>query len=157
MLNIDIPGRENPLNLNHLVLDYNGTIALDGTPLPGFGSRTAALGQTMSIHVLTADTHGTATAMLRMFGIQACVIGSYRQDEQKLEFIRKLGPENCACIGNGRNDLLMLEAAALGIAVIQSEGAYASLVAAADIVCTSVLDALDLFLHPLRLVATLRL
>ena len=33
MLNIEIPGRE-PLALCHLVLDYNGTIAVDGKLLP---------------------------------------------------------------------------------------------------------------------------
>ncbi|MEG0780316.1 MAG: ATPase P, partial [Oscillospiraceae bacterium] len=30
MLTIQIPGRETPLTLAHVVLDYNGTLAKDG-------------------------------------------------------------------------------------------------------------------------------
>jgi soluble P-type ATPase len=59
-------------------------------------------------------------------------------------------------VGNGRNDRLMLEAAALGLAVILGEGASSATLAAADAVCLSIADALDLLIHPLRLTATLR-
>jgi soluble P-type ATPase len=50
----------------------------------------------------------------------------------------------------------MLKEAALGIGVIQAEGAAVEAILAADLVTTSVLDALDLLIHPLRLTATLR-
>jgi soluble P-type ATPase len=50
----------------------------------------------------------------------------------------------------------MLEESILGIAVIQKEGASAKTVAAADIVVTSITDALELVLNPLRIAATLR-
>jgi soluble P-type ATPase len=60
------------------------------------------------------------------------------------------------CIGNGHNDRLMLQAAALGIAVLQTEGAAMAAVIAADILAPGIADALDLLLHPLRLAATLR-
>ena len=50
----------------------------------------------------------------------------------------------------------MLQAAALGIAVIGPECAAAEALAAADIVAPNILAALDLLLNPLRLVATLR-
>jgi len=46
----------------------------------------------------------------------------------------------------GANDEAMLRLAMLGIAVIGSEGAATSAVLAADIVCGSILDALDLLL-----------
>ncbi len=59
-------------------------------------------------------------------------------------------------IGNGRNDRMMLDAAALGIAVCGAEGAAAETLEAADIVVGRIVDALDLLLHPKRLVATLR-
>jgi soluble P-type ATPase len=59
-------------------------------------------------------------------------------------------------LGNGRNDRLMLQAAALGIALIQREGAAAQTLTSADLVCTSVLDALALLTTPKRLTATLR-
>jgi soluble P-type ATPase len=50
----------------------------------------------------------------------------------------------------------MLRSAALGIAVIQREGAAAAALLEADVVVTDVRDALDLLLNPLRLVAGLR-
>jgi soluble P-type ATPase len=59
-------------------------------------------------------------------------------------------------IGNGRNDQLMLKASALGIAVILAEGIAAETLLASDVVCTSIIDALDLLRNPLRLTATLR-
>ena len=37
--------------------------------------------------------------------------------------MERLGAANVVCIGNGRNDCLMLAAAALGIVVAQEEGA----------------------------------
>ena len=74
----------------------------------------------------------------------------------KLKYVEQLGPDVTVSIGNGRNDRLMLEAAALGIAVVQEEGAAVQAVTAAVVVAPNILAALDLLLHPLRLVATLR-
>jgi soluble P-type ATPase len=71
-------------------------------------------------------------------------------------YVRRLGAGRTACIGNGRNDRLMLRAAALGIAVILAEGASAETVRAADIVVGDIGHALDLLLEPTRLLATLR-
>jgi len=59
-------------------------------------------------------------------------------------------------LGNGRNDRLMLREAALGIALIQREGGAAETIASADLLSTSVIEALDLLLHPQRLIASLR-
>jgi len=50
----------------------------------------------------------------------------------------------------------MLEAAALGIAVLGSEGMAVASLTAADVVVGSIQDALDILLNAQRLVATLR-
>jgi soluble P-type ATPase len=50
----------------------------------------------------------------------------------------------------------MLHEAALGICVLGPEGMAVEALMAADVVAPSVLDALDLLYHPLRLMATLR-
>jgi soluble P-type ATPase len=42
------------------------------------------------------------------------------------------------------------------VAVLGQEGAAAAALSAADVVCASILDGLDLLAHPLRLTATLR-
>jgi hypothetical protein len=53
------------LSLEHLVLDYNGTLAVDGKLLPGVKARLARLSGMLRIHVVTADTFGKARAGLR--------------------------------------------------------------------------------------------
>ncbi len=155
MITIDIPGH-GPLRLSDLVLDYNGTIALDGKLMGGVRERLQALSGSLAVHVLTADTFGSAREELCGVSCRLSVIPRENQAHAKLEYVRQLECEGCVCIGNGRNDALMLKEAALGIAVIQAEGASVEAVMAADVVTPRILDALDLLIHPLRLTATLR-
>lgn len=155
MLEIDIPGYKK-LVLKHLVLDFNGTLACDGAMLPGVADRLNALSAHLNVVVLTADTFGKAAAELTDVTCELTVLPLAGQDTGKLAVVETLGPEQTVCIGNGRNDNLMLRAAGLGIAVILEEGAARVTLAAADVVCTGIVSALDLLRHPLRLVATLR-
>lgn len=155
MIEVNIPGR-GVLRIEHLVLDYNGTLAVDGELVPGVGERLTALAGQLQVHVLTADTFGRATDRLAGLPCELTVLAPGAQDRAKLEAVQRLGPQRAACIGNGRNDQLMLEQAALGIAVILAEGAAVETLLRADLVCTSILDALDLLRSPLRLAATLR-
>ncbi|SMP74175.1 Soluble P-type ATPase [Desulfonatronum zhilinae] len=155
MLTIDIPGWTS-LTLEHLVLDFNGTLARDGKLLPGVRERLNNLGPALEIHVLTADTFGSVQDQMRGIACAVSVIPASEQARAKAAYLEKLGPSGCVAVGNGRNDVLMLEAAALGIALLQEEGAAPQTLAAADVVCRSVCDALDLLTHPLRLSATLR-
>jgi soluble P-type ATPase len=57
MIEITIPGR-GKLILEHLVLDVNGTLVLDGVLLEGVVRRIGSLRNRLEIHLLTADTHG---------------------------------------------------------------------------------------------------
>ncbi len=155
MLRIDIPGFKK-LQLSHLVLDYNGTIACDGELLPGVKEGLIALADEIGIHVLTADTFGRAHSFLEGIPCEFSLIGKENQDIGKLEYIRGLGAGQTVCIGNGRNDHLMLKEAALGIAVILEEGAAGQTLVSANVVCASIVSALDLLRNPLRLTATLR-
>jgi soluble P-type ATPase len=155
MISIDIPGFGR-LAIDHLVLDYNGTLALDGVLVPGVGDLLNSLARELTVHVVTADTFGKAAAGLSGTDCRLTILDSGHQDQAKVEFVSQLGAEQTASIGNGRNDALMLEKSALGIAVILGEGASAESVNAADIVCTDICAALELLMHPLRLTATLR-
>ena len=155
MLDIQIPGHDD-LHVEHLVLDYNGTLAVDGEMLPGVRDSLVALSGDLKIHVLTADTFGKAQSGLKDTPGELVILPVDRQDEGKREFVQQLGAERTVAIGNGRNDRLMLKAAALGIAVIQREGAAAETLNAADVICPDILSALQLLTNPLRLVATLR-
>ena len=156
MIEIGIPNR-GTLRLAHLVLDVNGTIALDGSLLPGVAERLASLGRSLEIHLLTADTHGRQAEIDRALGIRAVRLAADRdQVEQKAAHVRRLGAGSVAAIGNGANDAGMLREAALGIAVVGGEGAAGAAIREADVVVLDILAALDLLLYPRRLIATLR-
>jgi soluble P-type ATPase len=74
----------------------------------------------------------------------------------KAEAARKYDLQKTATIGNGRIDLELFRVVELGILTLQAEGACTETLLESDIVVNSVLDALDLFLKPQRLMATLR-
>lgn len=63
MLEVVIPGFGS-LRLRHLVLDCNGTLAVDGSMLPGVRRRLRALSRPFDIHVVTADTFSAARVVL---------------------------------------------------------------------------------------------
>jgi soluble P-type ATPase len=155
MLELHIPGFKD-LRLEHLVLDYNGTLACDGRPLEGVRERLAALAADLAIHILTADTFGTVQGQVAGWPCKVKVISRDREAEAKAGYIQGLGAEGTVTVGNGRNDRLMLKDAALGIAVVQTEGAAREALLAADLVIPGIVEALDLLLQPQRLKATLR-
>ncbi|SDT96827.1 Soluble P-type ATPase [Verrucomicrobium sp. GAS474] len=155
MIRLDIPGFRR-LALDHLVLDYNGTLAVDGVLIDGVAEALRDLSATLSIRVLTADTFGLAAQQLEGLPVTLDILPLENQQEAKWERLIGYGGLNCVAIGNGRNDQKMLRAAGIGIALIQREGGAAETVAAAHLVSTSILDALDLLGNPKRLIATLR-
>ncbi len=155
MLTVTIPGSA-VLHLQHLVLDFNGTLACDGQLLEDVPERLQRLAEQLRIHVITGDTFGTARVALDGLPCQLVILESAGQSEAKRDCVQRLGADAVACIGNGRNDRLMTQAAALSIAVMQAEGASPQTLIVADVVVRHVHEALDLLLHPLRLVATLR-
>ena len=156
MLAIDIPGR-GTYELARLVLDVNGTIAEDGDLIAGVRERLARLRRDLEVTLVTADTHGRQLAIDRELELEA-IRTEYGKPEawQKAELVRRLGSDAAVVIGNGANDALMLREAAIGIAVVGPEGASTAAVQHADLLTTSILDALDLLLNPRRLTATLR-
>lgn len=155
MISIDIPGFRS-LDLAHLVMDYNGTLAVDGKLLPGVADLLRNLATNIAIHIITADTFGLVMEQLEGLPVEIIITPVIDQSEAKLRFISDLDADNVVAIGNGRNDRKMLNAAALGITVIQTEGSAVETLADADVVCLSILDALDLLTNPKRLIATLR-
>lgn len=152
---LHIPGWKK-LEISYLVFDYNGTLAIDGKLLPEMSQKLKQLAGLFEIHVVTADTFGMAAEQLKDLPCRLKILPVENQAEAKRNYVETLGAAQTAAIGNGRNDRLMLETAALGIALVQAEGAAVATVNNADVVCTRATDALDLFLHPKRLTATLR-
>ncbi|MDX1614246.1 MAG: hypothetical protein R3300_08040 [Candidatus Promineifilaceae bacterium] len=155
MIEIDIPG-EQTITIEHVVMDYNGTLAQDGQLIEGLVTLFYQLAPTVTLHVVTSDTFGQAAQQLLGLPCQVRVLEGDHADVAKLEYARSLGLENVCAMGNGRNDRLMIQQAELGIVVIQREGAAWDAVEYADVICTSTADALALLANPRRLVATLR-
>jgi soluble P-type ATPase len=155
MIEVTIPGY-GEIALANMVLDYNGTLAVDGILVPGVAQCLGTLAEHLKIHVVTADTFGLAQAHLKDLPCELTILPAGDQDVAKMDFVNRLGPEETICIGNGRNDRKMLEAAALGIAILLDEGAAVETIQAADVLCRDIVSALELLNHPLRLTATLR-
>jgi len=143
------------LEIGHLVLDLNGTLAVDGLVAKTVVERLQALGRIVQVHVVTADTFGTA-AKLHGLGAHVRVLEPGDQVEAKAALVRTLGAAHTMAVGNGANDEGMVREAAVGIAIIGREGAYARTILAADVVVGRIEDAFDLLLTPKRLIATLR-
>jgi soluble P-type ATPase len=154
-LDLPIPGFGS-LHLKYLVMDYNGTLAVDGELINGVKDALIKLSSHLELHVLTADTFGKAASGLSGIPCTLTVLPKDDQQTGKFNYIKNLGADRVVSIGNGRNDQRMLKESALGIAVILGEGASTEALLSANIVCTSILSALELLSNPLRLTATLR-
>ncbi|HZS01330.1 MAG TPA: HAD hydrolase family protein [Chloroflexota bacterium] len=154
-LTLEVPGWAT-LELAHLVLDVNGTIALDGALLAGVGDRLVGLQRQLTVHLVSADTQGRLDAVAAELGLRAQRLTQGLEAEQKARFVQSIGATQVVAVGNGANDVAMLQAAALGIAVLGPEGMATAALTAADVLVASIHDALDLLTQPRRLVATLR-
>lgn len=156
MLEVDVPGYGS-LRLAHVALDVNGTLALDGALLPGVAERLAALRSLLTLHLITADTHGRQAAIDAELGLVAVRTRPGEPEaEQKAAYLRDLGADRVVAIGNGANDALMFRQARLAIAVLGSEGLATAALREADIVVPEIGAALNLLLNTKRLIATLR-
>jgi P-type E1-E2 ATPase len=155
MIKFTIPGRGD-YELEHLVMDVNGTLAIDGQLMAGVAEKITALRDKLTIHLLTADTHGKQAVIDHQLGLTAVRIAPGGESIQKAEYIRKLGCEKVTAIGQGANDAEMLETAHLGICVMSVEGTAKETLFAADLIAPDILSALELFEKPLRIVASLR-
>lgn len=155
MIEIQAPGR-GTYRLEHLVLDVNGTMAVDGQLIAGVTPRLVELRRLLEVHMLTADTRGRQQAIDTQLGMEAVRIQPKDEVTQKASYVQELGSEAVCAIGNGANDAGMLRIAQLAIAVLGEEGLAVETLNAADVVVSHINTALDLLLNPLRLVATLR-
>jgi P-type E1-E2 ATPase len=155
MIEINIPGR-GLLQLEHLVSDVNGTLAVDGVLMDGLANRIASVRDQLTVHLLTADTHGKQVSIDQQLNLTATRLTGGNEQEQKRAYVQKLGSGKVIALGQGANDAAMLKEAALGICVMSQEGAAIETLLSADIVVPDIFTAFDLLDKPLRIVATLR-
>ena len=155
MIELNIPGM-GTFQLDHLVCDVNGTLAVDGKLIEGVAQRLSNLRDRLAVHLVTADTHGRQQEIDQELSLTAVRLQPGGEAEQKAAYVTRLGAERVIAIGQGANDALMLQTAALGICILSQEGTAIASLQAADLVTTNILSAFDLIENPIRIVATLR-
>jgi P-type E1-E2 ATPase len=155
MIELTIPGR-GVLKLEHLVMDVNGTLSIDGQLIEGVAKRIAALRDRLTIHLLTADTHGHQAIIDQQLGLTAVKVTPGNEALQKAEYVSKLASKNVVAIGQGANDAEMLKESRLGICVMSQEGVAKEALLAADLIVPNIIAAFELLEKPLRIVASMR-
>lgn len=155
MIELNIPGR-GIIQLQHLVCDVNGTLAVDGQLAEGVARSLRTLQDRLNVHLLTADTHGRQHLIDQQLNIQAVRVQPGGESAQKADYLRGLDAGCVAAIGQGANDEAMLKTAALGICVLSMEGVAVETLLAADLLVPDVVAALELLVKPLRIAASLR-
>ncbi len=148
-----LPG-ESPLTINTIILDLNGSLSVAGAIPEGVLSRLEQLqDKGFKLVLFTGNTRGDADMIAGNLGIPWKLA---KDGEDKKRLAEELDPKTCAAIGNGRIDLELMKTVQLGVVTLQAEGVYTDTLLAAKIVVPAIVDALDLFLEPERLIATLR-
>lgn len=152
-MNISIPGYA-PFDIETIILDLNGTLAIDGKLIEGVKERIAALRErAIRLFLFSGDTQGNAADIARELQLEFRVT---KDAIAKAEEAKKLKPKTAATIGNGRIDVELFKAVRLRILTLQAEGVHPEALLNADVIVPSINDALDLFLKPKRLIATMR-
>jgi soluble P-type ATPase len=158
-LHIQIPGF-GERKIHTIISDFSGTLSRGGKVVPEVREKLIQLAEWVDIHVLSADTFGTATQQLEGVPVILRILEQGREHEQKAVYASRHRPENVCALGNGNNDRLLLvrvkEAGGLSIAVDNGEGCAVETLLQGHVMIHGAANALDLLLEPLRFLATLR-
>lgn len=155
MLTYNIPGL-GKIEIENVVFDYNGTIAVDGKLIDGARELILKLKEYANIYILTADTYGTVEKECIGLGVKVKTFPKDMASLSKKEIVEKLGSEKTICVGNGFNDIEMFKICKISIAIIEGEGCSGKLLSHSDIVSKSIKDAIEIILSENRKKATLR-
>jgi soluble P-type ATPase len=154
MISILRPGQE-PLEVEFILLDFEGTLASDQRVHPKAKDKINLLSKRVKIYILTKGQKETAGETLGKIKAEIVYVTEGKASEGKLNLLRQLPAPRTVAIGNGADDVSMIEEAGFGICVISREGTSAEAMTKADLVVANVLDAFDFLLKPLRQKATL--
>ena len=154
MISILRPGQAS-LEIDFILIDFDGTLASDGRVHPKAKDKVNLLSKRTKIYILAGDDKQNVEAALRRTKAEIVYLREGERAQAKLELLRRLGGSRTVAIGNGIDDVSMIEEAGLGISVLSKEGTAAPAFGKAGLVFRDVLDALDFLLKPLRQKATL--
>jgi len=155
---IEIPGF-GKRHIRIAVSDFTGTHSFGGAIEPDVKRRLRKLVTLVDLHIVTADSFGTAEKALAGIAIPH-QLRTGRHDIDKADYVSQFDLQHVAAFGNGNNDRLMLKAVkdggGLAIAVDNGEGCAMDAMRNADLFVVGAANAIDLLLDPVRLKATLR-
>jgi soluble P-type ATPase len=156
MITIQRPGKE-PLEIEFILLDFEGTLASDRRVHPKAKDKINLLSKRTKIYILTKEEKEKVMEVLRKVNAEIIHFAEGDASNGKLNLLLQLGASRTVAIGNGIDDASMIKEAALGICVISREGTAGETIQKADLIFSNMIDALDFLLKPLRQKATLGL
>jgi len=154
MISIERSGQGN-LEIEFILVDFEGTLASDRRVHPKAKDRINLLSKRTKIYILTKEEKTLGEKALKKVKAEIIYLMEGEASQQKLDLLRQLGASRTVVIGNGADDVPMIEEAGFGICVMGREGTYSETMKKADMVFMNILDALDFLLNPLRQKATL--
>ena len=154
MITVQRPGQES-IQIESILLDFEGTLATDRRVHPKAKDKINLLSKRTKIFILTTGEKEVVSKVLRNVKAEIIFLREGDASRDKMDLLKRLGADRTAAIGNGVDDVSVIEAAALGMAVMGKEGMAAEVSARADVFFKDILDALDFLLKPMRQKATL--
>jgi soluble P-type ATPase len=154
MITILRPGQE-PLEIDFILLDFEGTLSSDRRVHPKAKDKINLLSKRTKIYILTKGEKEPLEEVLKKVKAEIIYLKEGEASQKKLGLLRQLGATRTVAIGNGVDDASMIEEAGFGICVMGKEGTFSETMKKADVVFMNILDALDFLLKPLRQEATL--
>ena len=143
------------MEIDFILLDFEGTLASDRQVHPKAKDKINLLSKRTQIYILTKEQKEQVEEILKKVKAEIIYLMEGKSSQQKLDLLRQLGASRTVAIGNGVDDVPMIEEAGLGISVMGKEGTFSEAMKKADVVFMNILDALDFLLKPLRQKATL--
>ena len=145
-ISIDIPGW-GKRDIRYVISDYTGTLSCAGRLLPGAEDRLRRLDKFVEIHIVSADSFGTAREQLAAIPLPVVILEGEGHDRQKRDYLKNnnIDPRHAAAFGNGNNDRLLLQAVknhGLAIALDNGEGCAVDAILNADIFVVGIANAL---------------
>lgn len=157
---INIPGFGDRA-IHTVICDYTGTLSCRGRLVPGVKEQLSELMKRVDLHVITADSYGTAGSQLVGMLVPYRLRDKEGQhDVEKRDYVEKFVLQHVAAFGNGNNDRLLLkrvkEAGGLAIVVDNGEGCAIDAVMNSHLLIVGAVNALNLLLETQGCKATLR-
>ncbi len=142
------------IELSTIILDLNGTIAIDGQIVIGVKERIEKLKELgFKIYLFTGDQRGNAAMQAEKLGIE---VEKATTADEKETLTKKLDVDHTVAIGNGRIDIGTFKPCKLRIGTLQREGIHVGILEHIDILVPSINDALDLLINENSFNATMR-